>query len=477
MSNKNILEQLQQIHWRLIVSFRTELLTEYLIQSNLAKAQSLLTLPQSKRLIVDNDIYLERAETEKLEATIGEDIRVWSKKLFDQIESMSKALLKRSQKLNKQNVQNFSNQELTETLRSWLEHYGTTVSLIGFPARLDEVLERALRVELSKYDIEDSEAVFRVIAHSDKWTGVFEEKLALMKAVLDGTGSELWIEEHVNKYGWITITLLLGDGYLKQQVQERISELRQEQNLQEKYDELANNIAENKKDVQALLKRYDFSFDTRELISLFRHAIWFRTARLDWMNEVCILARPILNEVARRIGVSYEQCIYHLPDELLQSLREEKSVIAVGELEQRLGQYAMATVDGLHTELLLGSDVDELKKVLTQSSEKAEAVKGMIAYPGVVQGRVKVLKDRSELHKVEKGDVLVTKLTTPDFVLAMEKAAAIVTDLGGITSHAAIVSRELHIPCIIGTKIATQVLKDGDVVEVDADKGIVRKLS
>lgn len=85
-----------------------------------------------------------------------------------------------------------------------------------------------------------------------------------------------------------------------------------------------------------------------------------------------------------------------------------------------------------------------------------------------------IVKDRSELSKVKKGDILVARLTTPDFVMAMEKAAAIVTDIGGLTSHAAIVSRELGIPCVVGTETATQILKDDDLVEVDANKGIVK---
>lgn len=77
---------------------------------------------------------------------------------------------------------------------------------------------------------------------------------------------------------------------------------------------------------------------------------------------------------------------------------------------------------------------------------------------------------------MKDGDVLISTATTPSIVSAMKKAAAIVTDEGGLTCHAAIVSRELKIPCIIGTKIATKVFKDGDRVEVDATKGIVRKL-
>ncbi len=81
-----------------------------------------------------------------------------------------------------------------------------------------------------------------------------------------------------------------------------------------------------------------------------------------------------------------------------------------------------------------------------------------------------------DAYKMEKGDVLVANMTRPEYVILMKKAKAIVTDEGGLTSHAAVISRELGIPCIIGTQIATKVLKDGDLVEVDADKGIVRKV-
>ncbi|MEW6408479.1 MAG: PEP-utilizing enzyme [Patescibacteria group bacterium] len=80
------------------------------------------------------------------------------------------------------------------------------------------------------------------------------------------------------------------------------------------------------------------------------------------------------------------------------------------------------------------------------------------------------------MAKMRKGDILVSIATDPDIVPAMKKASAIVTEQGGVTSHAAIVSREMRIPCVIGTKIATKVLRDGDLVEVDATKGLVRKL-
>ena len=79
--------------------------------------------------------------------------------------------------------------------------------------------------------------------------------------------------------------------------------------------------------------------------------------------------------------------------------------------------------------------------------------------------------------KVLRGDILIAVMTFPNFIPAMEKAAAFVTDEGGILCHAAIVSREMRKPCIIATKHATKVFKDNDLVEVDAEKGIVRKVS
>jgi pyruvate,water dikinase len=98
---------------------------------------------------------------------------------------------------------------------------------------------------------------------------------------------------------------------------------------------------------------------------------------------------------------------------------------------------------------------------------------GAPASPGVASGPVKIVPDPSQIDKVMEGDVLVAEMTTPDFVPAMKRAAAIVTDRGGRTAHAAIVSRELGIPCVVGCEKATTTLKDGQVITVDGSSGKV----
>jgi pyruvate, water dikinase len=98
---------------------------------------------------------------------------------------------------------------------------------------------------------------------------------------------------------------------------------------------------------------------------------------------------------------------------------------------------------------------------------------GLAASPGLATGRVRVAMSVRALQQIKRGDILVTKMTTPDFVPAMMKTAAIVTDEGGMTSHAAIVSRELGVPCVVGTGNATRILREGATVTVDGSNGLV----
>ena len=103
---------------------------------------------------------------------------------------------------------------------------------------------------------------------------------------------------------------------------------------------------------------------------------------------------------------------------------------------------------------------------------KGESIlSGLAASPGIGVGIVKIIADLKDLDKISKGDILVTKMTNPDMVVTMQKCSAIITDEGGLTAHAAIVSREMGIPCVVGTQEATKKLKDGEVITVDGYTG------
>ncbi len=116
-------------------------------------------------------------------------------------------------------------------------------------------------------------------------------------------------------------------------------------------------------------------------------------------------------------------------------------------------------------------------KLNLNHSENKNTFRGHGTSPGKVVGRVKIIPVNLARDAIlSRGEILVTQMTTPEFVPLMKEAGAIITDLGGVLTHAAIVSRELGIPCITGTRDATLKLKEGDMVEVDADNGVIRKL-
>jgi pyruvate, water dikinase len=118
--------------------------------------------------------------------------------------------------------------------------------------------------------------------------------------------------------------------------------------------------------------------------------------------------------------------------------------------------------------------ITTIKEKTSEAKSEVTAIaiiSGSPSSPGVAFGPVKILQNATQIDKILKGDVLVAEMTTPDFVPAMKRAAAIVTDHGGRTSHAAIVSRELGIPCVVGCDKATTTLKDGQTVTVDGSTG------
>lgn len=119
----------------------------------------------------------------------------------------------------------------------------------------------------------------------------------------------------------------------------------------------------------------------------------------------------------------------------------------------------------------ISDDPFEVQEI--QLDQAKEILTGLRASPGIAWGPVKIILDPKEISRVYEGDILVTRMTTPDFVPAMKRAAAIVTDEGGSTCHAAIVSRELGIPCIVGSRTATHTFKEGQIITVDAKRGIV----
>jgi len=181
--------------------------------------------------------------------------------------------------------------------------------------------------------------------------------------------------------------------------------------------------------------------------------------------------QPVLKEIAKRLKISLMQVRFLLTKEVGQALFKGK--LNRGELNERK-KFCVYYVEKNAEKIFIGRQAKKLVPLIRSKIRLlTDEIKGQTGCIGKASGIVKIIIRPKDMAKMNKGDILVSIATDPDIVPAMKKAAAIVTEQGGVTSHAAIVSRELNIPCVIGTKIATKVLKDGDKVKVDANKGIV----
>ena len=179
--------------------------------------------------------------------------------------------------------------------------------------------------------------------------------------------------------------------------------------------------------------------------------------------------RPLFKEIANRLKTDYNSIVYLTFVEIKNSLIDGR--IDSTKVAERKKAFGLIMHEGEIT-IYSGDEAAQLEDV--GKLENVSEVTGTPACLGKVRGRVKLVLRNTEFHKVEQGDILVTKNTTPEFMVVLEKCAGIVTDVGGVTSHAAIVARELNKPCVIGTGKATKVFKDGDQVEVDAFNGVVK---
>ncbi len=184
----------------------------------------------------------------------------------------------------------------------------------------------------------------------------------------------------------------------------------------------------------------------------------------------------MLNEVCRRYKYKKDDLLNLRELEIERIINKKQDVTSL--LDRRRRAFGFLCADGAVTEIML----DQAENYWSLYSEEKAGqniteLRGVVASRGSVSkltGFVQVILDPKDADHFRENSILVAPMTTPEYVFIMKRSMAVITDTGGLTSHAAIVSRELRKPCIVGTKIATKVLRDGDLVEVDANEGVVK---
>jgi len=363
-----------------------------------------------------------------------------------------------------------SNEELInlyqELAKVYLKKLNPSPLIDGFALTTDTVLSQEIELFLeNKGELDKFVPHFETLTAPTFLSFLQQEEVDFLKLVQN---SEDALNNHQQKYFWIH------NNYVKDKVLSLdffTSKLKQFQNIDinKKLTKLQELTAKNTLKKDELIEKLNLPQNIVTLLKITDRFSYWQDERKKgtfWATHYFSL---LLEEVARRTKYSLNDLKYVMPPEMKEIFTEN---IDQKILHERYNGCFLAWEKD-QFDIITNQTV--IKSIMNKESEHIDKeIRGMSVSLGKATGPVKIVKSVEEISKVKKGDILVAVMTRPDYIMAMEKAVGFITEEGGLTCHAAIIAREMGIPCIVGTRIATEVLKDGDIVELDANHGVIR---
>ena len=398
--------------------------------------------------------------------------------ILDKIYIISRRFSEKESRFDDKILENKSNKELAKILKKYQAAYENVFTTLVIVFAVEEVLSGLLKKYIGQKFSEKIEEYFIALSSTFEDNQIVHYRQNLLKlAVASRSLSRLQLNTKLERlakdYGYLGIKFYLGKPYTLDSVKKQFAELLS-QNPKKQLEHGIQIKRSARKKYRRALSDLRPDGTNKTYIELLRKTIYLRMYRLEGISQGELNSFVLLNEIGKRIGVNGFNLVYfqfsEIESALLTNFRITKK-----EILKRKKPYAMITMNN-SVRFYFDNDYLQFKRKFKLRNLSPTEIKGQTSYAGFVIGKVRIIRESKDVSKLNKGEILVTRMTGPDYIFAMQKAAAIITDIGGVTSHASVISRELGKPCITGTISATKLLKTGDLIEVDADKGIVRIL-
>lgn len=393
-------------------------------------------------------------------------------RLLGLIKRRCELFIKQTKKLNRF-WNSTSLKQLYKHYLIFIDCYKAFRPILLTPIVLERVIERQLKNRI-KRDFEKHLGNLAYPTRESEATRMERAILTLAIKKKQGQNIEKNLEKLHKEFGWLSTHFFLGKPLSIKDCLKRVDEAARG-DPKRALLRLTQNQLSARKRYQESMSQLRPGPELQKWIARLREVVFLRTFRLDVLNKGFCQAYPLFKEIARRFGITVEELVSATPLEVKKWFYEGKRPNREVLKDRLMGYGAVKTAGGF--KLISRKEAEkQLVRLKKAKIEKVEKICGFSAQPGIAKGRVRLILNKEQLKKFKEREILVAPMTTPDYIPAIKKAIAVVTDIGGITSHAAVISRELGKPCIIGTKVATKVLKDGDLIEVDATKGLVKKI-
>jgi len=370
--------------------------------------------------------------------------------------------------ISKVNLKQISDKKLFLLFKKSIKVLDSDVSAIWVGFILGEITEKKL-IEILLRNKVDIKIGLEIVGSLEKPHYIIQEQLDLMEIILDNGDKEKLLKKHWVKYSYIPCYSAIVKPYSLIYFKNRAEKISRKQ-AREFIDKTKEEFQNNKKKYASFIKNRSWSTIDKLFLDYAHQHFFLKDHRSHFRSLSSYQHGRILDEIAKRYKISLEDISLLLHQEIIELFKNSGTIKQVIE-KRKIMNCVYIFKDGKNT------IVDKNKIIKKEEKQNISEIRGHVACPGIVSGYVKIVINPNDINKVKDGDILVSTMTRPDYLAAMKKAKAIITDEGGLLCHAAIVSREIKKPCIIGTKIATQILKDGDFIKVNANKGIVQKIS
>ncbi len=339
----------------------------------------------------------------------------------------------------------------------------------------DSAEARARELVQSRIPDPDARATcLGIILAPEYMSEIRKERRSLLRVALaPARQREALLARHAQQYEWIPcINVIEPAPWTFAHFKRELSAILKSGTARDELNEGARACARTKRAYKKI--RQAFPARDRALLDRMHRMAFIKDDRDDVRRKAYYYATPLYERIAQALGHAPKEILLYTAQEILQALKSG-TALSAQEFAKRRREYALVLANG-RTVVHTGKEYRRYLLQITKHSKTGNMVSGVAASTGAARGIARIVPNAYSLDKIKKGDVLITVATHPDYLPAMRLASAFVTDEGGLTCHAAIVAREMGKPAVVGTKNATEVFKDGDRVEVDAEKGIVKKL-
>ncbi|MFA6322685.1 MAG: PEP-utilizing enzyme [Candidatus Buchananbacteria bacterium] len=370
-------------------------------------------------------------------------------------------------KLNWSKIKNLSDDELVRIFNrcvtAQIDSCGTAHLLDAVSIEGEKIFRELLFKSLNNQEKFNKYFPILIMPSKPAFVALQEIDLGKIKNEIKSKQGEL-LNKHYKKYFWFQNSYAGSADLSLEYFQESLRDLKIKKSVK----------AANKKKLIKVLK---LNSEIRNLIGLIDFCmVWQDERKANILMAISYLSY-VLQEISQRLNIDLKSLVCF-------SANEAKAIKSLNDFKQsekilktrRAGVYFL--VERGQEKIIQGQKIKvfsaKYKKIFNPIVQNKNRITGFIANGGTAIGRVKICNKISDLSKFKLGDVLVTSMTRPEFLPAIKKASAIITDEGGITSHAAIIAREFNIPAVIGTKIGTKIFKDGMLVEVRANHGAIK---